>query len=153
MKIRLVAVLVFLAISFAVPASMAQDAMKVIKPDEIVWQENPIFKGTQVALLLGDPTKAELIVLRTKFPPHYKIPAHTHPYTEVVTVLSGTYWNAMGDDMEHGIALKPGSAFILPAGHVHRTWTEDEETIVQLTCIGPFGITFVNPDEDPRKKK
>ena len=152
MKIRLVAVLVFLAISFAVPASMAQDTMKVIKPDEIVWQEHPVFKGTQVAWLMGDPTKAELIVQRSKLPPHYKIPAHTHPYTELVTVLSGTYWNATGDEMEHGIALKPGSAFILPAGHVHRTWTGDEETILQLSFIGPSAVTFVNPEEDPRKK-
>jgi quercetin dioxygenase-like cupin family protein len=152
MKIRLAAVLVFLAISFALPASMAQDAMKVIKPDEIVWQEHAVFKGTQVAWLMGDPTKAELIVQRSKLPPHYKIPAHTHPYTELVTVLSGTYWNAMGDDMEHGIALKAGSAFILPAGHVHRTWTGDEETILQLSFIGPSAVTFVNPEEDPRKK-
>jgi quercetin dioxygenase-like cupin family protein len=154
MKIRLSAVVavVWLAISFAVPASVAQDAMKLIKADEIVWQEHPIFKGVQVVWMMGDPTKAELIVQRTKIPPHYKIPAHTHPYAELVTVLTGTYWNAMGDDMEHGVMLKPGSAFILPAGHVHRTWTEDEETIVQVTFIGPSGATFVNPAEDPRKK-
>jgi len=61
--------------------------------------------------------------------------------------------NAMGDDMEHGVALKPGSVFILPAGHVHRTWTGDEETIIQLSFIGPSAVTFVNPDDDPRKKK
>ena len=102
--------------------------------------------------MMGDPTEAELIVQRTKIPPHYKIPAHTHPYTELITVISGSYWNAMGDDMEHGVMLKPGSAFILPAGHVHRTWTGDEKTIVQATFIGPSGATFVNPDEDPRKK-
>ena len=51
---------------------------------------------------MGDPTKAELIVQRSKLPPHHKIPAHTHPYTEIVTVLSGTYWNAMGDDWSTG---------------------------------------------------
>jgi len=154
MKIRWlpVAALVSLAISFAVPASMAQDAMKVIKPDEIVWQEHPVFKGAQVVWIMGDPTKAELIVQRTKIPPHFKIPAHTHPYAELITVISGTYWNAMGDDIEHGVMLKPGAAFILPAGHVHRTWTEDEETIVQATFIGPSGATFVNPDENPRNK-
>jgi len=50
------------------------------------------------------------------------------------------------------VMLKPGSSFVLPAGHVHRTWTGDEETITQLTCMGPASITFVNPDDDPRKK-
>src|SRR5207253_11284950 len=59
-------------------------------------------KGAQTVILVGDPTKAETIVQRVKFPPHFKVPPHTHPYSEVVTVLSGTYWNAMGDDMEKG---------------------------------------------------
>ena len=35
-------------------------------------------------------------------------------------------------------------------GCVHHTWTEDEETIVQVTFIGPTGATFVNPADDPR---
>jgi len=152
MKIRLLLTLAGLAISFAVPASMAQDVMKVMKVDELVWKEHPIFKGAQTVILFGDPTKAETIVQRVKFPPHFKVPHHTHPYAEMVTVLSGTYWNAMGDDMEKGVMLKPGSAFVLPANHIHRVWTGDEETILQITFTGPGGITFVNPDDDPRKK-
>jgi len=67
-------------------------------------------------------------------------------------VLSGTYWNAMGDDMEKGVMLKPGSVFALPANHVHRTWTTDEEVVLQINFTGPGGITFVNPADDPRKK-
>ena len=82
--------------------------------------------------LVGDPTKAEPIVQRVKLPPHYKIPPHTHPYSEIVTVLSGTYWNAMGDDIENGVMLKPGSVFVLPANHVHHTWTTDEEVILRF---------------------
>ena len=74
MKIRLLAVVavVWLAISFAVPASMAQDAMKVIKADELVWKEHPVFKGAQTVFLVGDPTKAEVIVQLVKLPPHHK---------------------------------------------------------------------------------
>jgi quercetin dioxygenase-like cupin family protein len=83
---------------------------------------------------------------------HFKVPPHTHPYSEVFTVLSGTYWNAMGDDMEKGVALKPGSVFMLPANHVHHTWTTDEEVILQINFTGPGGITFINPADDPRKK-
>ena len=89
----------------------------------------------------------------SSFPPHFKVPPHTHPYSEVVTVLSGTYWNAMGDDMEKGVMLKPGSVFALPANHVHRTWTTDEEVVLQINFTGPGGITFVNPADDPRKKQ
>jgi quercetin dioxygenase-like cupin family protein len=152
MKVRLLLTLAGLAISFAVPVSMAQDAMKVTTPDELVWNEHPVFKGAQIVILFGDPTKAETIVQRVKLPPHFTIAAHTHPYAELVTVLSGTYWNAMGDDMEKGVALKPGSFFVLPANHIHHTWTTDEEVILQVTFTGPGGVTFINPADDPRKK-
>jgi mannose-6-phosphate isomerase-like protein (cupin superfamily) len=89
---------------------------------------------------------------RVKFPPNFKVPPHTHPYSEVVTVLSGTYWNAMGDDTEKGVMLKPGSVFVLPANHTHRVWTTDEEVIIQINFTGPGGINFINPADDPRNK-
>ncbi len=108
MKIRLLLALAGLAISFAAVATMAQDAMKVVAADELVWKEHPVLKGAQIVILFGDPTKAETVVQRVKFRPHFKVPPHTHPYSELVTVLSGTYWNAMGDDMEKGVMLKPG---------------------------------------------
>jgi hypothetical protein len=50
------------------------------------------------------------------------------------------------------VMLKPGSVFMLPANHVHRTWTTDEEVVIQLNFAGPGGITFVNPADDPRQK-
>jgi quercetin dioxygenase-like cupin family protein len=130
--------------------AMAQDAMRVVKSDALVWKEHPVFKGAQIATLIGDPSKAEVVVQRVKIPPNSKIPPHTHSYGEVVTVLSGHYGNAMGD--EKGEVLGPGSVFALPAGHVHHTWTENEEVIAQVNFIGPAGITFVNPADDPRKK-
>jgi len=40
-------------------------------------------------------------------------------------VLSGTYWNAMGNVTEKGVLLKPGSVFVLPANPPHHTWTTD----------------------------
>jgi ketosteroid isomerase-like protein/quercetin dioxygenase-like cupin family protein len=129
---------------------VAQEGMKSITPDELVWKEHPVLKGAQIAILAGDPAKAETIVQRIKFPPNFKVPPHTHPYSEVVTVLSGTYWNAMGDDMEKGGMLKPGSVFVLPANHTHRVWTTDEEVIIQVNFTGPGGITFINPADDPR---
>jgi len=33
----------------------------------------------------------------------------------------------MGDDMDKGVMLKPGSVFVLPANHAHQIWTTDEE--------------------------
>jgi quercetin dioxygenase-like cupin family protein len=151
MKVRLLLTLAGL-VSFAVPTSIAQDAMKVVTADELVWKQDSLFKDAQSVKLLGDPTKAETIVMRVKFPPHFKIPPHTHRNVEVVTVLSGTLWNAMGDDLEKGVMLKPGSLLVLPANHIHRVWTTDEEVIIQLNFTGPGGITFINPADDPRNK-
>jgi len=42
---------------------------------------------------------------------------------------------------------------VLPAGHVHHTWTTNEEVLVQLNFVGPVNIAFVNPADDPRKKR
>src|SRR6267154_2529319 len=154
MRLHVLLVLAGLAITFAVP-SIAQDAMKVVTADELVWKEHPVFKGAQTVILVGDPTKAETIVQQTKFPPHYRVPPHTHPYAEVVTVLSGNYWNSFGQsfDKSKGTELPPGSVFVLPAGHAHYTWTENTEVIVQVTFTGPAGVNCLNPNEDPRKKR
>jgi quercetin dioxygenase-like cupin family protein len=119
----------------------------------VKWIDDPIFKGVKIAILVGDPTKAEVIVLRNKFPPHYHVPPHTHPYAEVVTVLTGSYGNYFGDKFEpKGELMKPGSLFVLPANHPHYTWTGDEETILQVQFMGPRGIKFINAADDPRKK-
>ena len=130
---------------------MAQDAMQVITPDEVVFKDNPVLpKGGQTTDLIGDSSKAETIVGRAKFPPNYKIPPHTHAYSEVVTLLSGTLWNGMGDDMEKGVMLKPGSLFVLPANHPHQIWTTDEEAILQFQYTGPGDMNYINPADDPR---
>jgi len=95
--------------------------MKMVKVENLVWKEHPVFKGARTVILVGAPMKAETIVQRTKFPPHYRVPPHTHPYAEVVTVLSGNYWNSFGQsfDKSKGIELHPGCVFVLPAGHAH----------------------------------
>jgi hypothetical protein len=33
--------------------------MKMVKVEDWVWKEHPVFKGAQTVILLGDPTKAE----------------------------------------------------------------------------------------------
>jgi quercetin dioxygenase-like cupin family protein len=146
-------ILISLVTFWLVGSAFGQE-MKMIKVEDLVWTEHPVFKGAQTVILVGDPTKAEMIVQRTKFPPHYRVPPHTHPYTEVVTVLSGNYWNSFGEsfDKSKGVELHPGSVFVLPAGHPHYTWTEDAETILQVSFIGPGGVTFINPGDDPRNK-
>jgi hypothetical protein len=49
-------------------------------------------------------------------------------------------------------ACKPmpaGTYFSMPAGMTHFVYTT-EETEIQLSGTGPFGITYIDPQDDPR---
>jgi uncharacterized RmlC-like cupin family protein len=91
--------------------------------------------------------------IRLRFPANYRLPAHWHPAVERVTVLSGTFHMGMGDklDTSKSMAVAAGSIMIMQPKTNHFAWTA-EETIVQLNGTGPWGITYVNPADDPRKK-
>jgi quercetin dioxygenase-like cupin family protein len=135
-------------------ARMHASDMQSFTPETVQWQDEPILpKGAKSAILVGDPTKKGVFIAWLKFPANYPIPPHTHPYTEVVTVLSGKVGNGMGKvlDKTKGKLLNAGSSFVLPPGHTHYLWTSDQETIVELIATGPWGITYTNPAEDPRK--
>src|SRR5262249_39957739 len=126
-------------------SALAQDAMKAtrVKPEELTWKANPALPpGAQVAILIGDPTKAGVVVQRTKFPPNYQVPPHTHPYAEVVTVLSGSIGFGMGEKLDKtGEMSKTGTLNVVPAKHAHFGWTGNEEA--KCACFA--GTTFKVP--------
>ena len=133
---------------------MHASTMQSFTPENIQWKDEPILpKGAQSAIVVGDPTKKGVFIAWLKFPANYPIPPHTHPYTEVVTVLSGKLGNGMGKvlDKNKGELLNAGSSFVLPPGHTHYVWTTDQETIVELIATGPWDIQYTNPGDDPRK--
>ncbi len=39
----------------------------------------------------------------------------------------------------------------MPPGMAHFAFA-DEDTVVQLNSTGPWGITYINPKDDPRNK-
>ena len=134
---------------------IAQDKEIRATPDALTWKENPAFpKGVRIATLVGDPTKAgDVVVMRIKFPPNFQMPPHTHPYSEVVTLISGPVGTSHGEKFEkNGDMLKPGSLWVYPAKHAHYAWTGNEEAILQVQFTGPGGIDYINPADDPRKR-
>lgn len=133
---------------------MTADEMQSFRADDIVWNDEPLLpEGAKSALILGDPSKPGVFIAWLKFPPNYPIPAHTHPFTEVITVLKGSLGNGMGEvfDKASGEILNTGESFVLPAGHAHFVWTSDQETIVELIATGPWDISYIDPGDDPRK--
>src|SRR5205809_6546631 len=126
---------------------------KFYSSDKIEWKDGPpaLPTGAKVALLEGDPSKEGPFVMRLLFAGGYHIPAHTHPKTERVTVISGFFYLAMGDKLDHSAAqrLATGTYGFWPAGMKHAAWA-DSETVIQVHGIGPWIINYSNPADDPR---
>lgn len=144
----LLIVLLALGLGFAQAHS---DALR--NGSDVAWGPGPAHlpPGAEAAVLGGDPTKAAPVTLRLKFPAGYEIPPHWHPTQENVTVLSGAFHVGMGErfDRANGSVLSVGGFIALPAEENHYAWVE-EETVVQVHLTGPFAITYVNPEDDPR---
>ncbi len=123
---------------------------------ELQWADAPPFlpAGAKFIVLQGDPGKAGVYTIRLQVPSGYRIPPHTHPTTEDVTVISGTMSFGMGDTFTDigGKALKAGGFACMPAGMKHFAWATGE-TVLQVHGMGPFEINYCHPEDDPRTKK
>ncbi len=107
--------------------------------------------GAQMAVMGGDPTKAGgEFTVRLRFPDGYRIAPHTHPTDENVTVLEGSFSVGMGTSFDSGAmqALPVGGFVTAPANHAHYAQARGR-TIVQVSAIGPFALTYVNPADNP----
>jgi quercetin dioxygenase-like cupin family protein len=135
--------------------AVAQQMSGLTNVDDIKWGPAPpnVPAGAQLATLSGDPSKDEPFVIRLKLPANYRVPAHNHPTTEFVTVISGEFYVGMGDKLEEQKSrpLRPGGYVAMAAKMNHYGWTKGD-TIIQIQAQGPFAITYVDPADDPSRK-
>ncbi len=105
----------------------------------------------QIAVIEGNLSTEAPFTFRLKLPDGYKILPHVHPAYERVTVLSGTLHFAHGEtfDREKTMALRPGGVAIMPPGDPMFGYAEGE-VIIQIHGNGPWGIEYINPEDDPR---
>jgi quercetin dioxygenase-like cupin family protein len=125
-----------------------------VEADTLKWSAPAAYaKGAQLAIVSGDPTKQGMYVVRLKVPAGFKIPAHTHPNDENVTVLSGSFNIGTGDKLDEtkGARVKAGGYSFVGKGMSHYAWFT-EDTVLQLHGMGPQGVTYINPADDPRKQ-
>lgn len=131
-------------------------SMAPVTPQTLKWSAGPpsLPSGAQAAALEGDMSKPGQFTTRLRVPKGYRVMPHYHPNVEHVTVLSGTIKVGMGDSFdEHAAMALPAGGFIaIPKGHHHFAYFP-EETTIQLHGIGPWEITYVNPNDDPRKAR
>ena len=129
-------------------AAFAQDQTLTWGPAPAVFPA-----GARMAVLQGDPSKAEPFTVRLDMPNGYQIAPHFHPTAENVTVIKGTFLLGMGDklDAKTATVFQAGGFSSIPATHHHYAIARGR-TIVQVHAIGPFAMTYVNPADDPTKR-
>jgi quercetin dioxygenase-like cupin family protein len=126
----------------------------MVTPAQLAWADAPaVAPGAKIAVIEGPLNKAVPFTFRLLLPANSRIAPHVHPAFERVTVLSGTFHFAHGEgfDPARTQALGQGSVAIMPPGAPMFGFTK-EETVIQLHGMGPWGIRYLDPAEDPRKR-
>lgn len=145
--------IVALALPLLVTASAAQAKTA---PAPLKWGPAPpaLPSGAQMAVVSGDPGKTGMFTIQLKMPANYAVPPHSHPTNEVVKVMSGKLHYAMTDkmDMAKASTLTAGHSVTMKATMHHWVHAPAPAT-VQVSGMGPFAITYVDPKDDPRNAK
>jgi quercetin dioxygenase-like cupin family protein len=164
LSLLILALLAAVSLGLAQPGQEGKDgsastgthaAHLAVTPDQLKWGPAPpsLPPGAQMAVLEGDPSTAGApFAIRAKLPDGYRVPPHWHPTDERIAVLQGTFGMGLGErfDPAAGRELPVGSYVVAPKGVRHFVWAKDE-TVIQVSGMGPFEINYVNPAEDPRK--
>ncbi len=134
----------------------AQGAHIMLSPSDLQWKEAPnaLPAGAQSVVLEGDPEKNVLTVIRLRFPAGYRVPPHTHPTAERVTVLEGSFSLGTGAKFEESALtnLPVGGFAVIQPKTEHFAMTQGGATL-QLEFQGPFKIDYLDKNDDPRKGK
>lgn len=133
------------------PAAVAGNRGHMVP--EITWGPVPpvLPPGAQIAVLSGNPFGEGVYTLRLKMPNGYVVPPHFHPTDEDVTVIEGNLLFAHGDQIDRkAMTTLPRGGFVVAAAQSHHYVIAKGETIVQVHGLGPFAITYVNPQDDPQ---
>ncbi len=138
------------------PATSASSASHhtLMKVEDLKWGDAPpaLPRGAKLAVLQGDPMSGAFTI-RLKVPAGYKIPLHTHPSDEMVTVISGSADFAVGGGVNSPAeSLRAGGFALMPAGMQHSA-SATSDTILQVSSPAAFIITYVDPKDDPRQTK
>ena len=109
--------------------------------------------GAMIAIVSGDPTSSGQSTIELSMPDGYRMPPHFHPTDERVEVKQGILLVGMGDrlDTRKTLPLAVGDTILAPAGFHHYSVAK-ETTVVSVTFLGPYTITYVHAYEAPRQR-
>ncbi|HEY3449113.1 MAG TPA: cupin domain-containing protein [Myxococcales bacterium] len=127
----------------------------LVSQEQILWAPAPdaFAKGVQCCVLHGDlASPGRVFTLRLKTAQGFLFAPHSHPHDEHLTIVSGAL--LMGDgrsaDRKASRLMRAGSYVFLPMNQFHFAWAMEEDTVLQIHAVGPFGIIYAHPEDDPR---
>jgi quercetin dioxygenase-like cupin family protein len=157
LRFTLVGLLCGAALVFTIGARPDSSGRHTFTPDQIPYGPAPSFvaPGAQLAVLEGNPgASSGNYTVRLKMPEGYRIAPHWHPLRENVTVISGTFKVGMGDEFEaQKMAAFPAGSFAFLDPDMHHYAMACGETVVQVHGESPLQFNYVNPNDDPSRKK
>lgn len=126
-----------------------------IRPEEVEWQVFPAFPAAaRLAVLVGNPAAPGPYVIRVRLPAGTRMMPHRHPEDRVYSVQSGVFYIGLGErfERERLVAYGVGSVIVLPGGTAHFHEALSGEYVTQVTALGPLGLSYVDPGDDPRRQ-
>jgi quercetin dioxygenase-like cupin family protein len=135
------------------PHQPGETAFKSILSEDIDWKPFPAFPpSVRLAVVVGTPSGPGPYTIRVKVRRGVKLMPHKHPEDRVYTVLSGVFYIGLGEvfDPDKLEAYPLGAVIVLPGNTTHFHWAKSSEYITQITAIGPLGIDYLKPNDDPR---
>ncbi|EHH68022.1 cupin domain-containing protein [Gluconobacter morbifer] len=153
---KILSAVTLLSCCLATTAALAQttDSFEAYtSPEAVSWTAPPSMfpKGTQFSVLTGDPAKPGPFAIRVRMEPGVYIAPHTHNMDEMLTVISGDVQHLVGKTFKASRErdLKAGGFVHLPEGVPHSLKAGAEGAVIQVTGVGPFSMTYVNPADNP----
>lgn len=135
------------------PHQPGQATFRAILPEDVDWKPFASFPpSVRLAVIVGRPSETGLYTIRVKVPLGVKLMPHRHPEDRIYTVISGVFYLGLGDDFDEAKleAYPAGAVVILPGGASHFHWAKSSEYVTQITAIGPLGLEYLSPGDDPR---
>jgi quercetin dioxygenase-like cupin family protein len=130
-----------------------EDRFHAVRPEDVNWKPFPPFPpAARLAVLVGDAARPGPYVIRVKLPMGTKMMPHEHPEDRIYTVISGIFYIGLGQefDEERLVAFPAGSVVVFPGGQPHFHFAKSGEYVTQVSAIGPLGLDYVDPSDDPR---
>ena len=132
-----------------------QATFRSVLHEDIDWKPFPAFPSSaRLAIVVEEPSEPGPYVIRVKMPAGVKLMPHQHPEDRVYTVISGVFYIGLGSQFDEGQlqAYPPGAVIVLPGGTPHFHWAKSGTYVTQVTAIGPLGLDYIDPVDDPRNR-